>query len=45
MRCAECTELLSAYMDEELTRDEQQEVHEHLAFEGLRLMWERANPS
>ncbi|HEU5319211.1 MAG TPA: type III pantothenate kinase [Methylomirabilota bacterium] len=22
-----------------------QEVHEHLAFEGLRLMWERANPS
>jgi len=30
MRCAECTELLSAYMDEELTRDEQQEVREHL---------------
>jgi len=22
-----------------------QEVHEHLAFEGLRLMWERAGPA
>jgi type III pantothenate kinase len=22
-----------------------QEIHEHLAFEGLRLMWERANPT
>ena len=31
MRCAECTELLSAYMDDELMRDEQQAVREHLA--------------
>ena len=31
MRCAECTELLSAYMDDELARDEQQAVHDHLA--------------
>ena len=31
MRCAECTELLSAYMDDELMRDEQQSVREHLA--------------
>jgi pantothenate kinase type III len=22
-----------------------QEVHEHLAFEGLRMLWERANPA
>jgi anti-sigma factor RsiW len=31
MRCAECTELLSAYMDDELMPDEQQTVREHLA--------------
>ncbi len=31
MRCAECTELLSAYMDDELMRDEQEAVREHLA--------------
>lgn len=31
MRCAECTELLSGYMDDELMRDEQQAVREHLA--------------
>lgn len=31
MRCAECTELLSAYMDDELMRDEQQAVRDHLA--------------
>ena len=31
MRCAECNELLSAYMDDELMRDEQQAVREHLA--------------
>jgi len=31
MRCDECTELLSAYMDDELMRDEQQAVREHLA--------------
>jgi len=30
MRCSECTELLSAYMDDELMRDEQQAVREHL---------------
>jgi anti-sigma factor RsiW len=30
MRCAECSELLSAYMDDELMRDEQQAVREHL---------------
>lgn len=31
MRCAECTELLSAYLDDELMRDEQQAVRDHLA--------------
>ena len=31
MRCTECTELLSAYMDDELMREEQQAVREHLA--------------
>ena len=31
MRCAECTELLSAYMDDELMRDEREAVREHLA--------------
>lgn len=31
MRCDECTDLLSAYMDGELMRDEQQSVREHLA--------------
>ena len=31
MRCAQCTELLSAYMDDELMRDEQEAVREHLA--------------
>jgi anti-sigma factor RsiW len=31
MRCAECAELLSAYLDDELTRDEHDAVREHLA--------------
>ena len=31
MRCAECTELLSAYLDDELMRDEQEAMREHLA--------------
>ena len=31
MRCNECTELLSAYRDDELMDDEQQAVREHLA--------------
>ena len=31
MRCSECTELLSAYMDDELMRDERDAVREHLA--------------
>ncbi|HEV8217668.1 MAG TPA: anti-sigma factor [Gemmatimonadaceae bacterium] len=31
MQCTECTELLSAYMDDELMREEQQAVREHLA--------------
>ena len=31
MRCDECTELLSAYLDEELMPDEQQAVRDHLA--------------
>jgi len=31
MQCAECTELLSAYIDDELMRDEEQAVRDHLA--------------
>jgi anti-sigma factor RsiW len=31
MRCTECTELLSSYMDDELMREEQQAVRDHLA--------------